>query len=127
MAGPPKFELFVSCVEGKPCTRFGTGAPGIAPALIGAERDRQDPTQVRYHPDLIVGLTEEEVARFRREYLRQLSDGALRERKRSEWDEQQKRIAQEEATPPKTTRAAEATADEPAPKPSPARRKAEGP
>lgn len=68
------FAIFVSCVDGQPVTRFGTGT------LIGASRTKEAPTLVSYDPTAVVGIPHAEYGQHRRAYDRALSNGSLRER-----------------------------------------------
>lgn len=71
------YSLFVSCVEGSPCTRFGTRT------LIGAERASDN--VIHWFPERVVALTHAEHRRYLKEYTRLLRDGDLRPRTAAEW------------------------------------------
>lgn len=75
-------DLFVSCVEGQPVTRYGSRV------MIGADRDPADPSQIIYRPGDVVKIPAAEAARYRREYTRQLGDGALKLRTAEDWEAQ---------------------------------------
>lgn len=77
-----RFALYVSAIEGKPVTRFGTRT------LIGASRSRATPNVVDYDTQRVVAIPQEEYSRFRREYDRALGNGSLRRRKAEEWQAQ---------------------------------------
>jgi len=79
------FGLFVSCVEGQPCTRFGSKI------LIGADRDPTNRRKIRYTPKLIVALPHVEAQRYAREYARAIADESLVQHTAAEWLEQQRR------------------------------------
>lgn len=85
-AGADAFGLFVSSVEGSPCTRFGTKV------LIGADRDADEPRKIRYRTKEIVAIPTDEARRYAREYGRLITDGSLVEHKAEEWSRQQKQI-----------------------------------
>jgi len=68
------FGLFVSCVDGLPVTRFGTGT------MIGAARSKAAPDVVTYDPTQIVGIPHAEYDRHRRSYDRALGNGSLKKR-----------------------------------------------
>lgn len=80
------FGLFVSCVDGQPCTRFGTKV------LIGADRDPTNRRKIRYRPKEIVALPHTEAQRYAREYARAIEDGSLVQHTAAEWREQQRRL-----------------------------------
>lgn len=80
------FGLFVSSVEGRPVTRFGTKV------LIGADRDSAEPRKIRYRPKEIVAIPHDEAHRYGREYARLIADGDLVEHKADEWTRQQDHI-----------------------------------
>jgi predicted amidophosphoribosyltransferase len=96
MADEPA-DLYVSCVEGQPVARFGSRV------MIGADRTVEG---ITYRPEEIVKIPAGEWRRYRREYTRQLNDGALRKRTATEWDTQSKRHAdaQEQAEREKQAR-----------------------
>jgi hypothetical protein len=77
------FELFVSCVPGYVVARFGTMRPGLGNEQIGVTTDERG--RPVWHPEIIVALTAQEVARYRREYARALRDKALRKRTEAEF------------------------------------------
>lgn len=83
-AAADAFGLFVSSVEGSPCTRFGTKV------LIGADRDASEPRKIRYRTKEIVAIPTDEARRYAREYGRLITDGSLVEHKAEEWSEQQR-------------------------------------
>ena len=117
----PAFALFVSGVEGHLVTRFGAGARG-APSFIGARRAAGDPTQILWDTELIVALTTQEVARYRREYDRALDAKALRRRTEKEYLAQLERessSASEPARSGETGPAPTAPAAKPSPSPKP--------
>ena len=91
MVDPTPFGLFVSSVEGQPVTRYGTKT------LIGAERDRVNPTQIHYDTRAIIAIPHAELSRYRREYAGAIRDGSLRERTAKQWVEQQKKLTQPES------------------------------
>lgn len=96
MVDASPYGLFVSSVEGQPVTRYGTRT------LIGAARSHEDPRVIHYTPDLVVALTHQEWAMYRREYQRALKDGSLRRRSDTDWlaqQEQPKTAAPEAPTP----------------------------
>jgi hypothetical protein len=72
-------DLHVSCVDGLPVTRYGSRV------LIGADRTLDG---VTYRPEQIVKIPAAEAARYRREYARQIADGALVVRRAEEWEAQ---------------------------------------
>ena len=80
------FGLFVSSVEGSPCTRFGTKT------LIGAERDPDNAKKIRYRTKEIVAIPRAEADRYAREYARLISDEALVVHTADEWSEQQRQV-----------------------------------
>lgn len=99
------FALFVSCVEGSLVTRYGTGT------FIGAERRADDPRQVDFHPDQVIAIPDDEFRKYRREYLRALREGSLRQRTEAEWQRQNATPEPTElGTDTDTTAAAEAPA-----------------
>lgn len=82
--------LYVSSVEGHLVTRFGTTqriggvpSPGL---LIGAERDRTDPTKVVWDESKIVHIPEAEASAYAREYARAIREGALHKRTEAEFE-----------------------------------------
>jgi Na+/glutamate symporter len=77
------FGLFVSCVDGKPVTRFGTGT------MIGATRSKATPDVVNYDPTQIVGIPHAEYDRHLRSYERAISNGSLRSRTAAEYRAQE--------------------------------------
>jgi hypothetical protein len=81
--------LYVSSVAGHLVTRFGTTqrlggvpSPGL---LIGAERDRTDPTKVTWDESKIVHIPEPEASTYVREYQRAIRYGELRRRTEVEY------------------------------------------
>lgn len=72
------FSLFVSCVEGKPVTRYGSRT------FIGAEREHGT-NIIHWFPDRVVAIPSTEHARYRREYDRVLRDGDLKVRTEADW------------------------------------------
>ncbi len=72
--------LYASCVPGHHVTRYGTTT------LIGAVVDLDHPGNLRFDPDAIVAIPENEYAVFRREYDRLLTDGALKKRSAEEYE-----------------------------------------
>lgn len=97
MVDPTPFGLFLSSVEGQPVTRYGTKT------LIGAERDRVNPTVVHYDTRTIVAIPHAELTRYRREYTDAIRDGSLRQRTAKQWVALQKRIAEAQAVRAKLT------------------------
>jgi hypothetical protein len=77
------FAIFVSCVEGQPVARFGTGT------MIGASRTPDDPTVVVYDPEEIVAIPHAEYSKHRRAYDRAIANGSLRVRKSDKWVKQE--------------------------------------
>lgn len=76
-----RFELFVSCVEGKPVARFGSDD------LIGAVRISDEKgRRIEYDTERVVALTKREVAAARKAYRKVLERGGLVVRTREEWD-----------------------------------------
>lgn len=73
-----QFSLFVSCVEGQLCTRFGTRT------FIGAERD-QKTNEIHWFPDRIVAIPASEHARHRKEYDRLVQQGDLVVHTEADW------------------------------------------
>jgi len=63
--------LRVSAVEGRPVARFGT------PVFIGAERDPENPRKLVYRTGDVVTIPREEAERYRREYIRHITEGDL--------------------------------------------------
>ena len=86
MGAADAFGLFVSCVEGKPVTRFGTKV------LIGADRDPTQPRKIRYRPKEIIAIPTDEAHRYGRDYGRLIADGELVEHTADEWLQQQNQI-----------------------------------
>lgn len=84
----PQFGLYVSAVEGRLVTRIGIGSPG-AMSYIGAERDHADPSTIRWDTTAIVGITQRELARYGRDYAREIADGGLVKRTAAEYEAQQ--------------------------------------
>jgi hypothetical protein len=82
VAGHQAFGLFVSSVEGRPVTRFGTKV------LIGAERDSVTPRKISYRTKDIVAIPVDEAERYSREYARLISDGDLVAHTADEWSKQ---------------------------------------
>lgn len=80
------FALFVSCVEGKPVTRFGSKV------LIGADRDPLVRKKIIYRPKEIVAIPVDEAERYGREYSRLIKDEELVEHTAEEWLDQQQQI-----------------------------------
>lgn len=75
------FSLFVSCVEGQLCTRYGSRT------YIGAERDPKT-NEIHWFPDRIVAIPAAEHARFRKAYNRIVADGDVKVRSQADWDAQ---------------------------------------
>jgi hypothetical protein len=73
------FVMFVSSVEGHLVARYGAGPH----ALIGARHGENGP---EWTPEIVCPLTDVEVATYGREYRRAISEGALKERKREDFD-----------------------------------------
>ena len=78
------FGLFVSCVDGKPVTRFGTGT------MIGATRSKATPDVVSYDPTQVVGIPHAEYDRHLRSYERALGNGSLKRRTAADYHAQEK-------------------------------------
>jgi hypothetical protein len=76
------FGLFVSSVEGRPVTRFGTKV------LIGADRDPKQPNKIQYRTKDIVAIPVAEADRFAREYGRLVADGDLTAHTAEQWQQQ---------------------------------------
>ncbi|HXJ75596.1 MAG TPA: hypothetical protein VNM37_22260 [Candidatus Dormibacteraeota bacterium] len=74
------FDLFVSCVEGYPVTRYGSRT------FIGARRDPAKPNEIIWSPDQVVAIPRSEYTRHRREYDRAVKDGELRLRTEADWE-----------------------------------------
>lgn len=72
--------LYVSCVDGKPVSRFRLGGRGGARAadLIGATRG--EGRAITYDVERVVMISGAEVAAFGREYERAIRDGNLTRR-----------------------------------------------
>lgn len=90
-AGPQ--PLFISCVDGKPVTRFRIGGVG-ARALgdpIGAERG--EGRAWTYYPERVVMIPAAEVAVFGRIYERAIADGDLVRRTAKDFEQQNNRGA----------------------------------
>ncbi len=83
------FSLFVSCIPGKPVTRFGTGT------FIGAHRSAEKVNELVYEPELIVAIPDGEHARHRKAYNRLVAEGDLKVRKPEEWVAQGQRHEKE--------------------------------
>jgi Na+/glutamate symporter len=77
------FGLFVSCVDGQPVTRFGTGT------MIGAARSKATPDVVTYDPTHVVGIPHAEYDRHRRSYDRALGNGSLKARSAADYRAQE--------------------------------------
>jgi len=77
------FGLFLSCVEGRPVTRFGSKE------LIGATRDPEHRNKVVYSPKTIVGIPVDEASRYGREYQRLIDDGDVVSHDAKAWAAQQ--------------------------------------
>lgn len=82
MSQQPRFALFVSSVEGRLVTRYGTRT------FIGAERRASDPRQLEWHTDQVIAIPHDEFRKYRREYLRALREGSLVVRTDAEWQQQ---------------------------------------
>jgi hypothetical protein len=80
------FGLFVSSVEGQPCSRLGSKV------LIGADRDADNPRKIRYRTKEIVAIPRDEATRYAREYARLIQDEALVAHTADEWSNQQAQI-----------------------------------
>lgn len=68
-----EFSLFVSCIEGKPVTRYGSRT------FIGAERVHGT-NEILWFPNRVVAIPRSEHDRYRKEYDRLLRDGDLKVR-----------------------------------------------
>lgn len=80
---PP--PLYVSCVDGKPVTRYRLGERGGRPGdAIGTTRG--EGRTIVYRPDDIIMIPPAEVAAFGRIYLRAIKDRHLVQRTREEYD-----------------------------------------
>lgn len=90
----------MSCVRGRPVTRFGTRT------MIGAERAPDN--EIHWFPDRVVALTKAEADRHKKEYGRLLAEGDLRLRTAEEWIAQQQ--TGEKAAAEKAARKAAAAA-----------------
>lgn len=112
----PQFALFVSCVEGRLVTRYGTRT------FIGAERRTDDPRVVDFHPEHIVAIPHDEHRKYRREYLRALREGSLVERTVDEWQQQNR----QDAAPVEAHTAREKKRTEITPHDDPGRRRTDG-
>ncbi len=75
------FSLFVSCVPGKPVTRYGSHT------FIGADRVAGT-NEFIWHPERVVAIPATEHARYRKEYDRLLADKDLKVRTETEWKAQ---------------------------------------
>jgi len=75
------FALFVSCVPGRPVTRYGSRV------TIGAYRDPAT-SKFAWEPETVVAIPEPEFRRYRREYTSALRDGSLRSRSEADWQAQ---------------------------------------
>ncbi len=111
MAQVPEFALYVSSVEGRLVTRYGTARPG-APSYIGARRAPKDPTEIVWETDVVVALTAAEISRSARESERALAAKSLRRRTREEYLAQLEPVA---PSPPATPAPPQAPAPTPAP------------
>jgi hypothetical protein len=82
-ASAETFGLFVSSVEGQPCTRFGSSV------LIGADRDPKAPNKLIYRTDEIIAIPRAEAEKYAREYARLIAEKSLVEHTAAEWTKQQ--------------------------------------
>lgn len=98
----PEFVLFVSSVQDRTVYRFGTRQ------LIGAKRVYDPPLRpdedpatrsvvTKWQPERIVPITANEFQRYGAEYRGAIADGALKERKREEYQAQRDEEARTEA------------------------------
>lgn len=97
--GGEAFGLFVSCVEGRPVTRFGSKI------LIGADRDPSQPNKIVYRPKDIVGIPTLEVARYGREYRRLIDEGDLVSHDAKAWSAQNEQRSEKHEAREKLNRA----------------------
>lgn len=88
VVGRQAFGLFVSSVEGRPVTRFGTKV------LIGAERDAATPRKISYRTKDIVAIPVDEAERYTREYARLIAEGDLVAHTADEWQKQSEHRAE---------------------------------
>ncbi len=102
------FALFVSCVVGKPVTRWGSRT------LIGASRSAATPTVVDYDPELVVAIPQSEYAQYTREYDRALANGSLKRRAESHWQAQNRQPEKKETERGAGTPSAPAVTETPA-------------
>lgn len=72
------FALFVSSVEGRTVSRFGTATARQANELIGARRSPGGP--IVWDPEEVVALPVREVEAFAKEYRDAIAEGSLRKR-----------------------------------------------
>lgn len=80
------FARFFSSVEGHLVTRYGTASVKSAASLIGATRTpHEEGGGVTWHPEVVVAITEAEAQLYGREYDQAAREGALVERKESDW------------------------------------------
>ena len=107
----PEFALYVSSVEGRLVTRYGTARPG-APGYIGARRAQKDPTEIVWRPTSSSALTAARSAGTRVKYERALAAKSLRRRTREEYLAQLEPVA---PSPPATPAPPQAPAPTPAP------------
>jgi len=77
----------VSCVQGRPVTRYGTRT------FIGADRDLLPPHGMTYDTERVVAISQAEFSRYRREYNRAVNTGDLVKRTAAEWSAQQQPAA----------------------------------
>lgn len=87
-AGDHQFGLYLSSIEGKPVTRFGTKV------LIGAVRVGN---RVFYQPKVINPIPIAETKRYHREYRRAISAGSVVSHTREQWLAQQSTITAKQA------------------------------
>jgi len=91
---PPSagFVCFASPVEGQIVSRYGSGTPTQAPAMIGVTRaliareGKSPAVELSWDTDLVVGFTEAEMRIFRQEYADAFGSGALRKRTAADFD-----------------------------------------
>lgn len=78
----PANELYVLPVVGRPVTRYGTGI------TIGGNRSKLTPNVIDWDEKTIVYIPPNEFLKYRREYLRALSDGSLKKTTAAAWRKQ---------------------------------------
>jgi hypothetical protein len=88
------FAIFVSCVEGRLVSRFGTSC------YVGADFDKDN--NLRFDVDMVVAIPHAEMAVYRREYEKHLRCGDLLARTVEDFESYQtKLLANDPATKPK--------------------------